>query len=517
MAAVDVPDLQFTPVEEIPGKAQKVRTTFFQQKTRPIEFRIQQLRKLYWAFKDREHLVTEALHRDLGKPKYEAYLSEISLCENDIIFVQKNLAKWAKDEKAQDIDLTFSFMKPVIRKDPLGCVLVIGAFNVPFSLTLCPLVGAIAAGNTVVVKPSETSPNCAAVLQEIIEAAFDPDVVTVVQGGVPQVQALLAERWDKICFTGSSNVGRIVAKAAAPNLTPVLLELGGRNPAFITKKADLRLAARRLLWGKTFNAGQICLSQNYILVDREVLSQLVTEFEKTWKEYYPDGVKPSPDYCRIVNDSAFRRIKGLIDSSKGKILLGGTMDEKERFIEPTLIQVDSVDDPLIQQETFGPVITILPVGDLDEAIKIANNVDSTPLALYPFGTKQEVEKVLSSVRSGGVSINDSFMHASIPNLPFGGVGESGTGCYHGRSSFDAFVHRRSIASTPGWVERALFIRYPPYAGKLKKALKTSTLAPNFNRNGQTTIGLLGWIVWFATFGGGANKSGASRAAVAAIG
>jgi beta-apo-4'-carotenal oxygenase len=266
------------------------------------------------------------------------------------------------------------------------------AFNVPFHLTLSPLVGAIAAGNTAVVKPSETSPNCAVVVQQIIEAALDPSCVTVVQGAIPETQALLAQRWDKIFFTGSTAVGRIVAKAAAPNLTPVILELGGRNPAFITKHADLRLAARRLLWAKTFNAGQICLSQNYILADREIVPRLVGEFEKALKEYYPNGAKASPDLCRIVSDSAFRRIKAMIDNSKGRILLGGTMDEKERFIEPTVIQIDSVDDSLITQESFGPVITILPVNDLDEAIRIANQVDSTPLGLYPFGTKTEVEK-----------------------------------------------------------------------------------------------------------------------------
>ncbi|EDN10602.1 conserved hypothetical protein [Histoplasma mississippiense (nom. inval.)] len=496
MATVDLPTLQFTPVEEIPAKVRKVRTTFFQHKTRPIEFRIQQLRKLYWALKDREHLVVEALYRDLGKPKYEAYVSEINIVENDIVFIQKNVAKWAKDEKAQNINMPFTLMKPRIRKDPLGCILVIG-------LNILPLIGAIAAGNTVVVKPSESSPNCAAVLQEIIEAAIDPDVVSVVQGGATETQALLAECWDKICFTGNATVGRIVAQAAAPNLTPVLLELGGRNPAFITKKADVRLAARRLFWAKTFNAGQVCLSQNYILVDKEIVSQLVTEFGKA-----------SPDFCRIINDAAFRRIKGMIDSTKGKILLGGTMDEKERFIEPTLVQVDSADDPLIRRETFGPVITILPVGDLDEAIRISNDVDNTPLAAYAFGTKKEVEKVLSCVRSGGATINDAYMHGVIPNVPFGGVGESGSGAYHGRSSFDAFVHRRSIATTPGWVERMLSVRYPPYAGKLRSTLRHRTVAPNFDRSGRTTTGFWGWIIWFITFGGGANKSGASRAAVA---
>lgn len=242
------------------------------------------------------------------------------------------------------------------------------------------------------IKPSEVSPHCAAVIQEIVEAALDPSCVSVIQGSVPETKALLAERWDKICFTGSSRVGRIVAQAAAPNLTPVLLELGGRNPAFVTKHADLRLVARRLLWGKTFNAGQICLSQNYILVDREVVDQLVAEFDRALKEYYPMGAKASPDYSRIINDSAFQRIKGMIDNTNGKILLGGSVDEKEKFIEPTVVLVDSTEDSLISEESFGPIITLLPVSNLDEAIRIANDVDGTPLAVYPFGTKDEAAK-----------------------------------------------------------------------------------------------------------------------------
>ncbi|KAK2739855.1 hypothetical protein FQN57_006431 [Myotisia sp. PD_48] len=516
MGVIDLPPFNPTLVEEIPSRVNNVRIAFYEHRTRPIENRIVQLRKLYWGIKDREDQIKEALHRDLSKSEYESYVSEIVMVQNDIIFVAKNLPKWAKDEKAPDIDLTYSLMKPTIRKDPLGCVLVIGAFNFPFFLTLGPMIGAIAAGNTVVVKPSETSPNCAAVLQDIIEASLDPSWVTVVQGGIPETQALLSERWDKICFTGSPNVGRVVAKAAAPNLTPVLLELGGRNPAFVTKHADLRLAARRLLWGKTFNAGQICTSQNYTMVDREVVPQLIQEFEKAFKEYYPKGAKASPDYCRIVNDSSFRRIKSMIDNTKGKILLGGSMDEKEKFIEPTVVQIDSLDDALMTQESFGPIITVLPVANLDEAIKIANTIDRTPLGLYPFGTKEEIEKVLSTVRSGGASANDSFMHASIPTLPFGGVGESGTGCYHGRSSFEAFTHRRSVTTTPGWVERVLSIRYPPYAGKLKGFLGSSRLKPDFDRQGRKVYGLFDWITWIVTFGGGANKSGVARTAVVTL-
>jgi beta-apo-4'-carotenal oxygenase len=262
-------------------------------------------------------------------------------------------------------------------------------------LTLGPVIGAIAAGNTVVIKPSENAPNSAVVIQQIVEASLDPSCYTVIQGGIPETQALLAERWDKIFFTGGANVGRIVAKAAAPHLTPVVLELGGLNPAIVTKNANPRLVARRLLWSKLMNAGQICTSQNYILVDRAIVPAVVEEFKKAYKEFYPNGAKASPDYSRIINEGAFQRLKGMIDNSKGKILMGGTMDEKERFIEPTLVQVDSTDDSMLVQESFGPLIPILPVDNLDEAVKIANGIMSTPLGIYPFGTKAETEKSTS--------------------------------------------------------------------------------------------------------------------------
>ena len=251
-----------------------------------------------------------------------------------------------------------------------------------------------------VIKPSEAASSSAVVLQNIIEAALDPSCYTVVQGGVPESQALLSEHWDKIFFTGSANVGRIIAKAAAPNLTPVTLELGGKNPAIVTKRADMRLVARRLLWGKILNAGQVCISQNYILVDREMVPTLVAEFEKAYKEYYPNGARSSPDYGRIINDSSFNRLKGMLDNTKGKILMGGTMDEKDRFIEPTVVQVESPEDSLVAEESFGPFIPILPVTDLDEAIKIANQVHSTPLGVYAFGTKAETDKSMQYNTSG---------------------------------------------------------------------------------------------------------------------
>ena len=265
-------------------------------------------------------------------------------------------------------------------------------------MTLGPVIGAIAAGNTVVVKPSEKASNSAVVIQQIIEAALDPSAYTVVQGAIPETQALLAERWDKIFFTGSANVGRIVAKAAAPYLTPIVLELGGINPAIISKNADARLVARRLFWPKLMNAGQLCTSQNYLLVERPLVDAVVEEFKKTYKEFYPQGAKGSSDFSHIIDDASFQRIKGMIDNTKGKIVMGGSMDEKERFIEPTVVVVDSPEDSMITQESFGPLIPILPVDSIDQAVQIANGVQSTPLGLYPFGSKTEVEKSMSAPR-----------------------------------------------------------------------------------------------------------------------
>lgn len=259
-------------------------------------------------------------------------------------------------------------------------------------MTLGPVIGAIAAGNTVILKPSENASHSAAMLQKLFEVSLDPACYSVVQGGVSETQALLAEKWDKIFFTGSTNVGRIVAKAAAPNLTPVVLELGGINPAFVTKSADPRLVARRMLWGKLLNAGQICTSQNYLLVDKSLVSQVVEEFKKAYKEFYPNGAKGSSDFCHIINQASFQRLKSMLDNTKGKIMMGGTMDEKELFIEPTVVQVDSIDDSMCSQESFGPFITILPVDNLDEAISLANGISSTPLGVYPFGSKADVEK-----------------------------------------------------------------------------------------------------------------------------
>lgn len=266
------------------------------------------------------------------------------------------------------------------------------AFNFPVQLALGPFIGAIAAGCTAVLKPSEGSPKTAAVLQQIVEDRLDSDAYAVVQGAVPETSKLLDQKWDKIFYTGSATVGTIVAKKAAETLTPVALELGGRNPAVVTKYADPKLAARRLLWGKTLNAGQVCLAENYILVDKEILPAFIAELKTAMDDFYPKGAKHSKDYGRIVNQRHFNRIKSMLDNTGGKILFGGAMDEDDRFIEPTVIQVDNINDSLMTDEIFGPLLPIYPVENLDEAIRVANQVHSTPLALYAFGTKAETDK-----------------------------------------------------------------------------------------------------------------------------
>lgn len=351
-----------------------------------------QLRKLYWGIVDNSDALVEACKQDLGKPAFETYISEIDWCKNDIMFVTKNLAKWMKDEAAPDIPLANSLLNPRIRKEPLGTVLIIGAYNFPVQLSIGPLIGAIAAGCTAVLKPSEVSPASAMVMKRIVESSLDPNAYAAANGGVPETSALLDEKWDKIFYTGSANVGTIIAKKAAETLTPVCLELGGRNPAIVTRHADPRLAARRLLWGKFHNAGQVCISQNYIMVEREILPAFVEQIKIAVKEFFPNGQKASPDYARIVNNRHFHRIKKMLDDTRGKIIVGGEMDESENFMELTIVQVEDIKDSMIVDESFGPLMPILVVDSVEEAIRNANAVDSTPLGLYPFGNKAETSK-----------------------------------------------------------------------------------------------------------------------------
>lgn len=312
---------------------------------------------------------------------------------------------------------------------------------------------------------------------------------------MPETTALLDMKWDKIFYTGGVNVGKIIAKKAAETLTPVVLELGGRNPAIVTKHADPRLAARRCLWTKLLNAGQICISQNYIMVDREILDRFTSELVAAMAEFYPNGFQGSDGYGHIINERQFDRLQSMLDSTKGKIIMGGKSDRSTLHFDPTAVLVDSADDPLIKDESFGPLIPILPVDNLDEAIRTANSVHATPLAVYTFGSDVENQRVLRETRSGGATLNDAMFHGSIPTLAFGGVGDSGQGAWHGQASFDAFTHRRSVTQTPNWMERFLDVRYPPYtASKMKQLQMMQSMKPDFDRDGNVKTSWVWWIM-----------------------
>lgn len=391
-SGVFIPPFSPTAVDDIPGICSGVRAGFRTLKTKDVEYRKIQLRKLYWAIKDHTRQLEEAFLRDLRKVSYEAQFTEIDWVANNCMYMLDHLDEWVKEEKAPSVPIHFKPNNVRIRKEPLGTALIIGTYNFPFMLVVDPLIGAIAAGCAAVIKPSEGAPAMAMVVKDIVEKALDPEAYRVVNGAVPETTALLDQKWDKIFYTGSASIARIICKKAADNLTPVTLELGGRNPAFVTRNADLKLAARRLLWAKTLNAGQVCVSQNYVLVEREVVDEFAKQLNAAYRQTFPDGAKASPDLARIVNERHFLRIKKMVDGTRGKIVMGGEMDQSDLFIEPTAVVVNSTDDTMVAEESFGPVFSILPFDTLAQAIDMANSVDPTPLALFTFGTKQEFDK-----------------------------------------------------------------------------------------------------------------------------
>jgi beta-apo-4'-carotenal oxygenase len=387
-----IPAFEPTSIDDIPVIANTLKQTYRTNRTKDLDYRITQLRKLYWAIADNAPLIEEALYKDLRKSKYEANISEIDWAKAECMTLIKNIKKWAKDEPMVNVPITFWAMGHRIRNEPLGLVLIIGAYNYPIQLSLPAVAGAIAAGNCVVLKPSESSPHSAMVLKKIFEESLDPECYAVINGNVPETKRVLDVKWDKISFTGGKKIGTIVAQKAAETLTPVLLELGGCNPAFVTKNANIKLAARRLLFHKALNAGQVCLSHNYILVERSILSQFIGALNSQYKTFMPQGARTSPDYARIVNQGQFQRIKKMLDNTKGKIVLGGTVDESDLFIEPTAVLVDDIEDSMMVEESFGPIFSIMPFNSLDEAIDIANKVDPTPLSLFTFGSDAENKK-----------------------------------------------------------------------------------------------------------------------------
>jgi aldehyde dehydrogenase (NAD+) len=432
--------------------------------TRPRSWRLEQLDRLERAIAERRDAVLKALASDLGKPPVEAYF-ELVAVQQEIQLVRSRLRRWMAP-RAVGLPVFLQPGRAEVIREPLGCVLVIGPWNYPFLLSLQPLVSALAAGNTVVLKPSEHAPATSALIADLIDAAFPTTTVQVVQGDGPVAQALLQERFDHIFFTGGERVGRLVMEAAARHLTPVTLELGGKSPAVVLRDADLEVSARRLVWGKCLNAGQTCIAPDYLLVDEAVETPLIERLGERIRQCFGDDPLASDDLGCLVNQAQFERLHALLEGarSRGQVLFGGQSDASRRRIAPTLIQVDSLDDPLMHEELFGPLLPVLRVNDLNEAIERINQRPK-PLALYLFSKQRDAQQqILERTSSGGVCFNDVVMHVSVPDLPFGGVGNSGMGSYHGEAGFRTFSHERSVLRRPFRLD--VPFRYPPYAGKL---------------------------------------------------
>jgi aldehyde dehydrogenase (NAD+) len=349
-----------------------------------------------------------------------------------------------------------------VQSQPLGVVLIIGPWNFPFQLVMSPLMGAIAAGNCAIIKPSELAPATSRVVAQLVAETFDPQYIAVMEGGVDTAQALLAEKFDHVFFTGGTRVGQIVMAAAAQHLTPVTLELGGKSPCLVEPDVPLEMTAKRIIWGKFVNSGQACIAPDYLLVNEAVVEPLIAALRQTLTEFFGDNPAASPDLARIINDQQFDRLVGLLDS--GRILTGGDYDRHQRYIAPTLMDQVTWEDPVMADEIFGPILPILTYRQLDEAIAQIN-ARPKPLALYLFTrNKAHQKQVLSATTSGGVCLNDVFLQVAVWGLPFGGVGASGMGAYHGKTSFDTFSHQRSVLKKPFWLDASW--RYAPYASKL---------------------------------------------------
>lgn len=414
------------------------------------------LRRLRKAIVENEAALCEALRIDLNKSYEEAYLTEISIVLGEIDNFIKNLKHWAAPSKRKT-PLKLFPSKSYIRTEPLGVALIIAPWNYPMQLLLNPLVGAIGAGCTAILKPSPYVPHVAMALERLIKESFDEEYIAIVQGHRDVNTALLRERYDIIFFTGSPDLGRVVMRAAAENLTPVVLELGGKSPVVVDRTADIALAAKRIAWGKTLNAGQTCIAPDYLLIHREVKEAFIEAYKVALRELHGEDARLSKHYVRMVSERAFERVRGYLDD--GRIRCGGEVRPEERYIEPTLLDNVATDSAVMREEIFGPVLPIIEIESLDEAIDFILRREK-PLALYIFAKRSEAERVIELTSSGGACINDVIMHIANEYMPFGGVGNSGMGRYHGRDSLYSFSHRRSVLSTSTKID--LPFRYMPY-------------------------------------------------------
>ena len=442
----------------------KQREYFATGATKPLDFRLQQLEKLKSAIASRQDEILAALEADLGKPTFEGCF-ELAVLQ-DISYTIKNLPKWVKPRSVKtDIQLFPSCAK--VHAEPLGVALVISPWNYPFSLMISPLIGAIAAGNCAMLKPSEISSSTSAVLTKLIQDIFPPEYICIQEGGVDVAQELLSLKFDHIFFTGGTKIGQIVMEAAAKNLTPVTLELGGKSPCIVDDDINLAETAKRITWGKFVNAGQTCVAPDYLLVKQNIKSDLLTEIEKCLNKFYGDNPAKSNDYGKIINHKQFARLTEYLND--GKIIVGGETNRDDKYIAPTILEQVDLNSPVMQEEIFGPILPVVEYQTLDEAIALVNS-KSKPLALYFFSkSKQKQQQIFQQTSSGGLAFNETFMQLAVTELPFGGVGDSGMGNYHGKASFDTFSHQKSVLYRPFWGD--LNWRYAPYSDKTVKLFK----------------------------------------------
>jgi aldehyde dehydrogenase (NAD+) len=428
-----------------------------------LAWRTSQLGKLKSFLQEREKEINEALWADLRKSRFEALLSEQGVVIGEIDFTLKHLESWMSPSRAATPLIDFPGHCRV-HAEPLGVALIIGAWNYPINLLLAPLVGAIAAGNAAVLKPSELAPATSAMLAHLLPQYLDTAAFCVMEGGVPETQEILDIPFDSIFFTGSGSVGRIIMAKAAQFLTPVTLELGGKSPTLILADADLEVAARRVAWGKFMNAGQTCIAPDYVLVESSVEQQFNELLTRSIRTFYGDDPRQSVDYCRIVNDRNFERLAGLMN--EGEKVCGGGVDARERYIAPTVLRGVTGEMRVMKEEIFGPILPVIAIANLEEGLRFINERPK-PLALYLFSsTESNHRKVVAETSSGGICLNDVLLQMPVSSMPFGGVGPSGMGSYHGKKSFDTFTHYKSVMSKSTWLD--IPIRYAPYTeSKLK--------------------------------------------------
>ncbi|XP_069022603.1 aldehyde dehydrogenase family 3 member A2-like [Embiotoca jacksoni] len=441
---------------------ERVRKAFQTGRSRPLEHRVLQLTGLLRFVSERRTEITEAAKRDLGKSEHGTELFETLGLEGEIKLAVEKLAEWAAPRPVEKNLLTISD-EVYVQPEPLGVVLIIGAWNYPWAVTLQPLVAAIAAGNAAVIKPSEISSHSARVMEELLSQYLDEDLYPVVTGGVSETQELLKQRFDHIFYTGSSTVGKLVMEAAARHLTPVTLELGGKSPCYIDKDCDITVACRRITWGKFVNCGQTCIAPDYILCEPCIQNMVLEEIKKSIKEFYTDNPKTFEDYGRIVNQRHFKRVMALMEGST--VAVGGDADESQCYIAPTVLKDVTGDSNVMQEEIFGPLLPIITVTGVDEAIRFINEREK-PLVVYVFSHNNKlIKRVIAETSSGALLANDCLVHFTVSALPFGGVGNSGMGCYHSRHGFDRLSHLRSCLIKQLKMEGINSMRYPPHTAK----------------------------------------------------